>query len=483
LRQAGIACRIFEKNTEYGGTWWENRYPGAGVDTPNQIYSFSFAKHDWTRYFALQGELHAYFSGVAERFGLRDVTSFGVAVRRCEWNPAAAKWAVTVADATGVEQTHDADAVISAVGILNNPQFPEIAGLETFPGRVVHTAQWPADLEVAGKRVALVGNGASAMQVAPAIADKVAHLTIFARSKQWAAPFPQFGKAVPEEVRYLLQAVPLYQAWYQQRLTWTFNDRIHSSLQKDPDWPEPARALNAMNDAHRRYFTNYVKEELGARQDLLEKVLPDFPPYAKRMLMDNGWYRTVARENVTLVTQRLAAVDGGRLIAADGTQAEADILIFATGFTATQLLASYEVIGRDGVKLSDVWETDNARAYLGSAIPGFPNFFTLVGPNIGLGHGGSMIKAVELQTDYVIDILAAMFGKAARSVEVREDVFEDYNKRLDEAHDRMVWTHQGAENWYRNARGRVVAITPWRNDDFWRMTRAADAADYVFETG
>lgn len=481
LRKAGIDCHIFEKNTEFGGTWWENRYPGAGVDTPNHIYTFSFAKNDWKRYFALQGELFAYFKGVADKFGLREVTSFGASVREARWNSERAKWEVLVREADGVERLHVADVVLSAVGILNTPQVPTIKGLETFPGPAVHTAQWPDDLDVTGKRVALIGNGASGMQVAPAIAPKVRHLTIFARSKQWAAPFPQFGKSVPPEVRYLLQQVPLYHEWYRARLMWTFNDRIHASLQKDATWHDPDRSLNAINDRHRRLFTSYVINELGERQDLLDKVLPDFPPYGKRILLDNGWYRTVARENVSLIPERLAEVRGNVLVAADGQEIEADVIVLATGFKAAEFLSSYDVIGRTGQTLREFWEVDNAKAYLGSTMPSFPNFFTLLGPNIGLGHGGSMIKAIELQTSYILGIIEKMIEKGARSVEVRPDIFEDYNKRIDEAHNRMVWTHHGTQNWYRNSRGRVIAITPWKNDDFWRMTRHVEESDYIFD--
>lgn len=480
LRKAGIHCQIFEKNLEFGGTWLENRYPGAGVDTPNHIYTFSFAKNDWKRYFALQGELFTYFKGVAEKFGLREVTSFGASVRKARWNPDVSKWEVLVREVDGAEQLHVADVVLSAVGILNTPQIPKIKGLETFPGPVVHTAHWPDDLNVTDRRVALIGNGASGMQVAPAIAPSVRHLTAFARSKQWAAPFPQFGKNVPPEVRYLLQQLPLYHEWYRARLMWTFNDRIHGSLQKDPTWRHPDRSLNAINDRHRRFFTSYVISELGDRQDLLEKVLPGFPPYGKRILLDNGWYRTVARDNVTLIPERLAEVRSNVLVAANGQEVEADIIVLATGFKAAEFLSSYEVVGRTGQLLRDFWEVDNAKAYLGSTVPGFPNFFTLLGPNIGLGHGGSMIKAIELQTSYILGIIEKMIEKGARSVEVRPETFEDYNRRIDEAHDRMVWTHHGTENWYRNSRGRVIAITPWKNDDFWRMTRHVEEGDYIF---
>jgi 4-hydroxyacetophenone monooxygenase len=482
LRELGIPCEIFEKGPDFGGTWWENTYPGAGVDTPNHIYSFSFEQHDWSRYFALQGELLDYFLGIADRYGLRDCARFNTAVRSVVWDDASKRWNVELRGPSGDTQQITASVVISAVGALNNPLIPRIQGLETFSGQAFHTAQWPKDLDVRGKRVAVVGNGASAMQVVPAIAGQVEHLTIFARSKQWAAPFPQFQKEVPPPVRALLRNVPLYYAWYRQRLAWTFNDRIHESLQKDPNWPHPERSLNAVNDGHRSFFTDYLVEELGERRDLLEKVLPDYPPYGKRMLLDNGWCRAIARDNVTLVAERLAEVRGRTLVASGGETHEADILVLATGFTAVEFLSSFDVIGREGRVLHEHWEKDNARAYLGATIPGFPNLFTLLGPNVGLGHGGSVIKAVELQVDYVLSVLERMFERGATSVEVREDVCERYNARVDEAHQRMVWTHQGTDNWYRNSRGRVVAITPWRNDEFWRMTRQANADDYVFAT-
>ncbi|WP_029057869.1 flavin-containing monooxygenase [Stappia stellulata] len=481
LKRLGVDFEIIEKNEEFGGTWWENRYPGAGVDTPNHIYSFSFAPNDWSRYFALQGELLGYFRDVADRFGLRERTRFSTRVEEARWDESSRKWVLRVRGADGTLTTERCDILMSAVGVLNTPQIPDIPGADTFPGISTHTAQWPEDLDVTGKHVALVGNGASGMQVAPAIADKVASLTIFARSKQWAAPFPQFQKKVPDAVRHLLMVIPLYQQWYRIRQFWTFNDRIHESLQKDPSWPEPEKSLNATNDRHRKIFTKYVESELGDRQDLLAHVLPDFPPYGKRILLDNGWYRTITKPNVELVPERLSRIEGRQLTAANGERYEADVLIYATGFKAAEMQSSYDIVGRNGQRLADVWETDNPRAYIGSTVPGFPNFFTILGPNVGLGHGGSMIKAIELQTSYILSVITRMAEKGTSTVEVRPEVYEDYNRRIDAAHDRMVWTHQGTENWYRNRLGRVVAISPWRNDQFWLLTRDADPGDYVFE--
>lgn len=481
LQQMGIDYRIFEKNHEFGGTWWENRYPGCGVDTPNLTYTFSFRPNDWSMFFPLRDEIEAYLRGTAAEYRLYDKVSFGTHVTRAEWLADENRWQVTVRSEDGSISVHHADIVFSAVGILNIPVIPDIKGLDQFAGRVVHTSDWPEDIDLADKRVAVIGNGASAMQVVPAIADTVASLTIFARSKHWIAPFPQFRKPVPDGVRYLMQVVPLYRAWVEQRLSWTFNDRVHGTLFRDPEWSHPERAVNAINDGHREFFTRYVKEELGERQDLLDQVLPDYPPFAKRMLLDNGWYRTLRKPQVKLVPQRLAEVRGSTLVAGDGSEIEADVVILATGFQAANVLGSYDVIGRDGQVLREYWEGDNAAAYLGTLVPGFPNFFILLGPNVGSGHGGSMIRNIENQAHYATRIIETLIQHDAAAVEVREDVYRDYKARIDAAHEKLVWTHPGTENWYRNAHGRVIAITPWRNDAFWRMTRTAKVEDLRFD--
>jgi 4-hydroxyacetophenone monooxygenase len=480
LREMGIEHVIFEKNSEFGGTWWENRYPGCGVDTPNLTYTFSFRPNDWSAFFPLRDEIEDYLLETAREIGLYDRVRFGTRVERAEWLAESKQWQVSVTAADGTLEIHHADIVMSAVGILNVPVKPDIKGLDAFVGRVIHTSDWPQDIDLKGKRVAVVGNGASAMQVVPAIADDVAELTVFARSKQWAAPFPQFRKPVPVGVRYLMKVLPLYRAWVEQRLSWTFNDRVHGTLFRDPDWTEPARAVNAINDGHREFFTRYVREELGEREDLLPLVLPDYPPFAKRMLLDNGWYRTLRKPHVRLVPQRLVEARGDTLVAQDGSEAQADVLILATGFQAANVLGSYKVIGRDGRDLHEFWEGDNAAAYLGTLVPGFPNFFILLGPNVGAGHGGSMIRNIENQAHYATQVIAALVRSDAEAVEVREDVYADYKVKIDAAHDKLVWTHPGATNWYRNSRGRVVAITPWRNDTFWRLTREAKPEDLVF---
>ncbi|MBC7602317.1 MAG: NAD(P)/FAD-dependent oxidoreductase [Ramlibacter sp.] len=484
LQGAGIPYTVIDKNAEVGGTWYENHYPGAGVDTPNHIYSYSFAKADWTRYFALRGEIQDYFVGVSHEFGIRKNIRFETRVESATYNEPGMDWTVRLADAAGRADVLRANIVISAVGLLNLPKMPAIKGLDTFKGPCFHSARWPKDLAYQGKRIAVIGNGASAMQIVPAIAADVAHLTVFQRSKQWAAPFERFKKDVPALQRFMLREVPYYQEWYRQRLAWVFNDRIHASLQIDPAWPHPERAINRHNDKHREYFVSYISKELGERQDLVPQVQPDYPAFGKRMLMDNGWYRTMTRDNVTLVNDAITEVDGNAVVTADGTRHEVDILVVCTGFDAINLLSSFNLVGRGGKTVREAWDANGAEAFMGVATPGFPNFFMLAGPNTALGHGGSVVALLETQVRYVMGILKQVMNanEGPFEIEVRKDVHDAYNVRVQQAHNKMIWTHKGMSNWYRNAAGRVVAPTPFRNDDYWHMMRATNLADYMVRT-
>lgn len=483
LKKVGIPFEIVERSGEVGGVWNENRYPGAGVDTPNHLYSFSFAPFDWSRYFAPSGEIKAYLEHVAEVFDLKQHIRFHTSVKVTEYDESSGVWHTTLVDASGHEDVRTTEVVISAVGAFNAPSRPNIPGLDSFAGRVVHTADWPDDLDLRGKRVAMIGNGASAMQTGPAIADEVGHLTVFQRSTQWAAPFEKFKKPIPSSINYLMRVVPLYRAWYRARLGWTFNDRVFSSLQKDPNWEHPDRSINAINDGHRRFFTRYVESELGDRQDLLPKVLPTYPPFGKRMLMDNGWYRMLRKDHVDLVTTGVASVEVDGPVDGDGERHEADVMILATGFNVVRFLSTYEVRGRGGKTLEEAWDGDDARAYLGLAVPDFPNFFTIYGPNTQPGHGGSLLFIIERQVHYLRQILLDMAAGRFETIECRRDAYEAYNEAVDAAHGAMIWTHTGMETYYRNARGRVVVNLPYRNVDFWGMTQEVEYDDFELDRG
>ncbi|MFW0874156.1 flavin-containing monooxygenase [Rhodococcoides corynebacterioides] len=477
LSEAGIDHVVLEKNSDVGGGWFENTYPGAGVDTPSHLYSYSFAPRAWTSHFGKRDEVWQYLADVADEHDLRSRIRFDTEVSSAEYDADRQGW--TVRTAAGEVLT--ADVVITATGQLNRPKVPPIPGLADFAGPIFHTAQWPADLDLTGKRVAIVGSGASAMQVLPAIASTVEHATVFQRSPQWVAPSDVYFEPIVDDVNYLMDLVPLYRLWYRARLAWNFNDRVHPSLQKDPEWDNPAVSINAMNDAHRRVFTRYLEKELDGRPDLIEKALPDYPPFGKRMLLDNGWYAALRRDNVTLVPEAVASIDAHHVRGAHGTVAEVDVVILATGFETHKLLTPIDVRGRSGRSIREAWGEEDAHAYLGVTVPDYPNLFITCGPGTVLGHGGSYITIAECQVRYILDVLATMAERDLGAVEVKADVEQDYVRRHDDAHARMIWTHEGMDNWYRNEAGRVVSTLPWRIVDYWQMTRSADLDDFVVE--
>lgn len=481
LRSAGVPFQVFERRESVGGVWQDNRYPGAGVDTPNHLYSFSFASYDWSQYFVLRDELHDYFESVADQFQLREHINFNTDVLSAAYNADRQLWELNVRNPDGSVSNHAANVLISAAGIFNPPAFPDIPGLDSFTGEKWHSAEWPAGKSVAGKRVLMIGNGATAMQVGPEIQNQVEALTIFQRSPHWASPFEQFRTPVPEPIRFLFNEVPLYRNWYRMRLGWTYNDRVYDSLHKDPNWAHPERSLNATNDGHRAYFTDYIKRELGDRTDLLDKVLPTFPPFGKRMLMDNGWYRMLRNPKVALVDSAIDHIEGNKLVTKDGVAHEGDVLLIATGFNVLQFLSTYDLVGRSGRNLREVWGDEDASAYLGTVIPDFPNFFTLYGPNLQPGHGGSFIFVAEMQVRYAMQMIDTMARNALGAVECKADVHDRYIEKVDAIHENMVWTHPGMTTYYRNSKGRIVVNSPYRNVDFFEMTRQVNLDDYVAE--
>jgi 4-hydroxyacetophenone monooxygenase len=473
LRRLGLDFSIVERNADVGGTWLENTYPGAGVDTPSHLYSFSFGpRPSWSRYYPKQPEIIAYLREFAAP--VRDAITFGTSVVSAAWN--GTSWDVVLHGPDGEEQ-RTVDVVVSCVGQFNQPVTPAIPGLDAFPGPVFHTARWRHDVDLHGKRVGVVGTGASSMQVVPEIAGAAASVTVFQRSPQWITPNGNYLRLIDDRVRRLMEHVPGYRTWYRLRLMWMLQDKLHPTLRRDPDWPHPERSINALNDKHRRFFTAHVDAQLEGAEHLRDAVLPDYPPYGKRILIDNDWFTTIRRDDVELVPSGVAAVEGPTVVTQDGGRHDVDVLVLATGFSSRRMLFPMDVRGRSGVPLREQWGTDDARAHLGVAVPDFPNFFLVYGPNTNLGHGGSTFFHTEAQTGYVVGLLRELAAHK-EPLEVRQDVCDAYNARLDAAHEQMIWTHPGMTTYYRNAAGRVVTTTPWRLVDYWHMTRRPDTADF-----
>ncbi|WP_068073617.1 flavin-containing monooxygenase [Novosphingobium lentum] len=480
LAAANVPYMIVERREELGGVWFDNRYPGAACDVPSHLYSFSFAPYPWSRYFAGSREIHQYLEHVADEFDVRRHIRFGVEVIEARFDEGSGTWQADVQTKGGQRETLHANIVISGVGAFNKPRIPDVPGLALFDGPSVHTARYPdAGLDLGGRNVVLVGNGASAMQVAPAIVDEVGSLTVVQRTPQWVAPFPKFKQPIPGPLQDLLRQVPLYRLWYRLRLSWAFNDKLYDALQQDPAWQGQGRSINPINEAHRRHLTSYMTAELGDRQDLLPDVLPQYPPFGKRMLLDNGWFRALTRSHVDHVNGSVVEVRPHSVITSDGVERPADVIIWATGFDVVNLLAPMKITGIGGRDIHDDWDGDDARAYLGTVVPGYPNLFCLYGPNTQFGHGGSLITVLERQMHYVMSLLEQIFANGIATVDVRQDVHDAYNEQVDSIHSRMIWTYPGVENYCQNSKGRIVVNNPFRIIDVWGMTETADLSDYI----
>lgn len=480
LERLGVPYTIVERQQRVGGVWQANTYPGAAVDTPTNLYSFSFFPNpEWRRYYARQPEIRAYLERTADTFGVRPHIRFGIEVTRATWSEDDQRWDVALRHADGSAETVHASVVVSCVGVLTRAKIPSLPGMAEFTGSMFHSSEWPEDCDLTGRKVAVVGTGATAMQIIPAVAGVAERVVVCQRTPQWVVPNSNYLRDMSDATRLLMAQVPYYASFYRLRLIWMFQDKLLATLRRDPDWPHQDRSINAVNEKHRVFLTKYIEEQVGDRPDLMAKVLPDYPAYGKRILMDNSWYRTLRRDNVELVADTVTGFDRDHVLTAGGERIPADVVVLATGFHASRMLWPMEVTGRDGVTLRSKWGEEDATAYLGVAVPGFPNFFVINGPNTQLGHGGSAIYVNECSTAYIVQLVIAMIERSLGAVEVREDVADCYVRRVDAEHDKLIWTHPGMTNWYKNAAGRVTATIPWRGVDYWKMTRHPDLAHYV----
>ena len=403
--------------------------------------------NDWQKHYELRNEIRAYCATALRHLEMTERVRFDTEVLEAVYDERTSEWRLTIRTPEGGIEEARVDVLVSAVGVLNRPKRPQIRGADRFAGESFHSAEWPDAVKLAGKRVAVVGTGASAMQIGPAIVGEVAHLSIFQRTPPWVAPFPKFHQPISEAHRMLLRAFPVYRSWYWLRLFWLFGDRVIGDLRIDPDWPHPSRSINARNESHRRFFTRYISSQLAGRDDLISDATPSYPPFGKRMLLDNGWYPTLTRPNVTLVPHSVTAMDETGLVDALGRHHEVDVVIWATGFQATRFVSSMHVYGRQRTSLRDVWSDDDPTAYLGVSVPSFPNLFLLGGPNSFPGSG-SFMYVIELQMRYIARLLLALASAGGRTLEVREEVCRQYNEAVQREHARSIWTHPGMTTYY-----------------------------------
>jgi cation diffusion facilitator CzcD-associated flavoprotein CzcO len=451
---------VLEKAGDFGGTWRDNTYPGCACDIQSHMYSFSFEqKPDWTRSFAPQPEIWAYMRQVADKWGLRRFTRFHCEVSGARWDADEARWHV----ATKQGDTYVAQYLVAGIGALHLPSIPELPGIADFRGKTFHSAQWDHDYDLTGKRVAVVGTGASAIQFVPRIAKQVQHLTLFQRTAPWVMPKPDH--AMPKWTQKAFAAVPGAQRAYRGFLYWLNEVRAvgfngHIGVLKT------ASKLAAWN------IRRSVKDA-----ETVRKLTPDYVMGCKRVLVSNDYYPTFNRSNVDLETSGIAEVRENSVLTEDGREIEVDAIVYGTGFHVTDAFDYLDITGRDGQDLAKTWSERGISTYKGITVNGFPNLFFLLGPNTGLGHN-SVVFMIEAQIRYVADAMRVVETAGGQSIEVRKGAQERFNAEIQRKLADGVWTKGGCASWYLDSQGVNRTIWPGFTWRYWLQTRAVDPAAY-----
>ncbi|WP_043264706.1 NAD(P)/FAD-dependent oxidoreductase [Streptomyces sp. CT34] len=460
LRRQGITdFVVLERADAVGGTWRDNSYPGCACDVPSHLYSFSFAPNPaWPRNFSGQRHIRAYLERVTDTFGLRPHIRFGAEVRALRWDSGRLRWEIDTA-----QGAYTAEVVVSATGPLSDPQIPDVPGMADFTGKVFHSARWDHDYDLRGKRIAMVGTGASAIQIVPAIQPRVGKLTVFQRTPPWV--MPRADRRISAVERWLHTKVPATRELRRQ-LLWGIRELQVGAFTKRPD------ELGLIETIARSHMRRAVKDPA-----LRARLTPDYRIGCKRILLSNSWYPALVQPNVDLVSSGLREIRGNTLVAADGTEAEVDAIVFGTGFHVTDMPIAHRVTGAGGTTLAEEWK-DGMAALRGSSAAGFPNFLTIIGPNTGLGNS-SMILMIEAQLNYLADFmrqLDVLGGGIA--LDARPSAVQEWTRTIQQRMRRTVWNTGGCDSWYLDANGRNTTAWPGTTAEFRRATRRVDLAEY-----
>ena len=449
---------ILEKAHDVGGTWRDNSYPGCACDVQSHMYSFSFEQNPgWSRAYSPQPEIWRYLREVADKHDLRRFVRFGQEMTGARWDAEEGRWHI----ATRGGDEFAATALVAGVGALHLPMIPELPGIERFEGPAYHSARWRHDVDLTGKKVAVVGTGASAVQFVPKIAPEVAELTLFQRTPPWI--MPKADQEMSGRARALFKAFPPAQRAYRTLLYWLLEARAIGF--NGQSW-----VMKLGQRIAKRNIDRAIKDP-----QLRRKVTPDYTMGCKRVLISNDYYPALARDNVDVVTAGVREVRERSVVDAAGVEHEADVIVYGTGFHVTDAFDDLEIVGRDGRNLGKEWATEGMRTHLGITVAGFPNLFFLLGPNTGLGHN-SVVFMIEAQISYIAEALRLARGKA---IEPKPEVQERFNAQIQRKLAKGIWTRGGCRSWYLDAKGVNRTIWPGFTWRYWLDTRKVRREDFV----
>ncbi len=475
LKAAGLPFKVLEQDPDLGGTWHRNRYPGARVDLASLSYCYTHEPfYPWKHYFAEQPELVDYFRHCVSKHDVAGNFQFNTRVTGLKWDAAAKLWEIEATGPNGVE-CFKARFVISAIGLFGRALWPKIEGSESFQGKTMHSAEWDADYDFSGKRVAVIGTGSSGVQLVAPLAEKAMELSIFQRTPTWIANVPSYRAPVSQAQRWLVDNLPYYRNWLRIAAVFGIGDVYSAALDIDPAWKDP-HSVNAANHKLRTNLLNYVESKIGHRPDLMAKCVPDYPPLSKRLPKDNGWYDAVLQDHVSLVTTPIERITPDGVLTADGEERLFDLIVVATGFNATDFLLTIDVQG-DGVSLKEFWSVDGARAHLGITIPHFPNLFCLYGPNTN-GRAIGPSAWGEMQVRYAIKCMNALIGSGKHAVDVKIEPYVAYNRKLDARLSRMLYGAGGQKSYFMNEHGRLATQGGFFNREYCDWTYEPDFSEF-----
>ena len=465
LLEAGISSfLIIEKSEAIGGTWWDNRYPGCACDIPSHLYSFSFAPStEWSRMYPGQQEIHDYLKRCVEHYGLAPYLRLNTRFREAIWDESEGVWNATAGDATHIR----ARVLVSGMGALHVPRYPELPGAERFSGPAFHSSTWDHSVDLAGKNVAVVGTGASAIQFVPQIAPRVGKLHLFQRTPPWIVPRLDF--AISEKWKQRFRRVPLTRWAFRQYIFWRQEFRVLGFLGNES-------VRKKAEEISLRHLAQAIEDP-----KLRAALTPNYQLGCKRVLVSDDYYPILNRSNVELVTESIAEVRERSIVTRDGVERPVDVLIYGTGFRATEPLIGVRLVGKRGVEIHDAWGK-RMNAYLGVTVNGFPNFFILLGPNTGLGHN-SVVLMIEAQVRYTVNCLKLMKRRKQRVLEVRPEIQQSFVEEIYRRMGGTVWQSGGCHSWYQDQNtGEVTAIWPGSVVAYLRRTRSVSPSDYLFSS-
>jgi len=469
----GIPYVVLERRPEPGGTWTINRYPDVRVDTISITYEFSFEKrYPWTEYFGRGHEVREYLQYISKKYGVLANTLFDRDLQKATFNPDSDTWTLQIGTPDGTE-TMEVNAVINAMGTFANPNFPSFEGMDSFEGQIIHPARWPEDWDATGKRVAVIGNGSTGVQIVRPVSQVAEHVDVYQRTPQWISPRALYGDPVEPEIRWLQDNFPGYWNWWRyMAIAGLF--QTHGFILPDEEWQAKGGTWNAMSDGLRDTLIAYIKDQVKGDQELIDKLIPDYAPFSRRPVVDNGWYESLTRDNVELVTSPIVRITPTGIETEDGKIHPVDTIITATGFEVAKYVWPADYLGKDGQSIHDFWSKDGPRAYISMMVPNYPNMWMLYGPNSQPLSGGTGLPIwYVIWAAYAAQCMVKMIEQGKRRVEVKQDAYERYNEALDaEASKTILMQKIGGidHNYYINhEHNRMQVNAPWYGPEYHRM--------------